>query len=237
MGSIRNRYLPFREAYDAYAERVERPVTEGAVRRWLLKGVVPALKRGNAWSIQVQEIIRYHINVIGVGKKGKKGRLRRERITPVSKYQLDESQWAPHIEAFLKTRQMVRPRQILDLVGVPPSKLSPEVSHWIRAVKELLGLFGWEQMPPPHRYDWAPRAVVRKAKMKVRSKARSPKEVAKQTRAVLRWLKAGGMYSLPEIRKHFDLSESQVKTIVYPLVDSGKIAVLGQSTQTMYYHP
>lgn len=237
MSTIRNRYLGFREAYDAYATRVTKPVTEGAARRWLNNGNVPGIKRGNKWTLQVSELIRYHTNVIGTGKKGKKGKSRSPRIKAVSELELDVSAWAPHVQKFLEERKRVRPRQVLDLVGVPQDKLTPEVQHQINQAKDLLRHLGWEQMPLPHSFDWAPLAVVRKAKAKKPAKSRSPKEVEKQTRAFMRWLKGGGMYTLPEIREHFKLSVSQAKSLVYPLVDDGKIAVLGQVSQTMYYYP
>lgn len=235
MTSIRNRYLSFREAYDAYADRVPKPVTEASVRRWMNQGRVPAIKRGSHWIVEPKELVRYHINNIGTGEGKTKGKLRRKRIKAVAPYQLDASEWPPHVEEFLKGRKVVRPRQILDLVGVPKEKLGPEVKAQINKVKELLTSLGWAQMPPPHSYDWAPLEKVKKARKKTRSKELTDKEVEKLQRKLLRRLKSGGMYSLPEIAKELEVSYSQGKRIVLPLYDEGKLAAIGRGHATMYY--
>lgn len=237
MNLICNQYLSFREAYEIYVQRVPTPVTEGAVRRWLSNGTVHGIKRGNTWQLQVQDLIRYHVNKIGRGKKGRKGRLRRDRIESLSEFQLDEREWLSHFKAFLSDRKVVRPRQLLDLVGVSKAKLTPEVKGETIRAKEVLRRLGWQQMPEPHSYDWAPKAIVRKAKAKQAVKARSAKEIAAQARTLLRWLKTGGMYTLPEISKHSKLTASQAQGLIRLLLDEGKLATLGQASMTLYYHP
>jgi hypothetical protein len=229
--------MGFREAYDLYVERVEVPVSEGAVRRWLNTDKVSGLKRGTKWYFNVQDLVRYHMNKIGVGKRGKKGVPRRARIKAVSPYELEIEEWPPHVEKFLKGRKSVRLRHILDLIGVPYSRLSAECSAQADAAQDLLEVLGWERMSPPKSFDWAPSAIARKARKKKQAKSRTPTEVLQQARALVRHLKAGGMYTLPQLRKHFGLSQSQAKTLIYSLIDEGKILALGQSSHVMYYDP
>lgn len=236
MGLRQNRFLSFREAYDAYCKRVTVPCTEGAVRRWLNTGKVPGIKRGSKWQLQVQDLVRYHANHIGTGK-GKKGTTRRERVKPVSKFQLDPADWAPHVEKFLKGRKVVRPRQILDLVGVPQDKLAPEVGSLIAKVKEQLRALGWEQLPPPHSYDWAPLAEVKKAKREKKRPPRANRKIEQDRRELLRFLRKGGLHTMSELATRLGLSKSQTRLMLTDLVHNGQVLTLGQASQTMYYHP
>jgi len=232
----RDQYLPFRKVYDLYKTMVRYPVSEGAVRRWVNQGKIPAFKRGNRWTFCVKDLVRYHVNNLGQGPSYKKAPPRTTRIRPVADHELDPVEWEPHVRKFLKGRTVVRPRQICDLVGVAQDRLGPEVRNQMDRVKTLLRHLGWERMPEPKSYDWSPIAIVRKASAKKRAPARTQKQIEQQKRQLVRLLKReGGAYTADELAEKMGLTRIQVqRRLLRPLVKEGKVLYMGAQ---LYYHP